>query len=89
MRSDRNHGKFLPGHPGAKPKGAVAKTTKAIREFAQSVLEDEQYRKNLRARASAGELGALEVTLYHYAYGKPKETMDVTVEHTIYTVELD
>ena len=84
-------GHFLPGHKEAKGrgKGTLNKTTAIVRDFARGILEDEEYRKNVRVRAITGELGALEVTLYHYAYGKPKENVDVTVEHTIYSVELD
>ena len=84
-------GHFLPGHKEAKGrgKGTLNKTTAIVRDFARSILEDEAYRKNVKKRAIAGDLGALEVTLYHYAYGKPKETVDMNLEHTVYLVELD
>jgi hypothetical protein len=37
-------------------------------------------RASVKRRAIAGTLGPLEITLYHYAYGKPKESVSVDVK---------
>lgn len=52
------------------------------RIFARKILDDEEYRTNLRRRAVAGVLApAVEMMLWHYVYGKPQETVNVNVNH--------
>jgi hypothetical protein len=71
---------FQTGHKrGGRPPGRLNKKTLEIRAFAESVVGSEAYRKNLQARLSAGTLApALEAMLYHYAYGKPPERVELT-----------
>lgn len=64
-----------PGH--GRPKGALNKATRDIKEMATKLLTDEAYVEALKVRLRRGTAGAVETTLYHYAYGKPKETVAV------------
>jgi hypothetical protein len=70
---------FLVGNPdgraGRKP--GPNKSTIEIRAAAKLLVEDELYRKNLLARITLGEAPHMEVLLWHYAYGKPKDLMEV------------
>lgn len=76
MGTQRNSGTFLPGDPRAgRPKGKQNKTTREIRQLAQELLTNRDYLKSLKERLQAGTAGAVEVLLYHYAWGKPKEEM--------------
>lgn len=70
---------FVKGDPRAgRPKGIQNKTTVEIREFARWVLESAKYRKALVRRILAGEAQAIEQLLFFYAYGKPRERLEVT-----------
>jgi len=74
------------GRPKGKPKtggrrrGTPNKATKAIRDTAQRLLTDEAYQKALEVRLRRGTAGAVEPLLYHYAFGKPKETVALESE---------
>lgn len=57
-------------------KGSVNKANFEAREVARKLVGDPQYRKSLLDRLRKGNAGSLEVTLWHYAYGKPKETVE-------------
>lgn len=60
-------------------KGVQNKATVEVREMAQKLIEDPGYRKALKIRLQVGEAQAVETMLWHYAYGKPKERVEVTV----------
>lgn len=66
---------------GGRKKGTPNKATREIREAARAVLERPEYLAGLQARIDAGSAPAIEGLLYHYAYGKPKDT--VLVEGSI------
>lgn len=53
--------------------------TLQITAFCRSVLEDPEYRTAVLQRARAGTLGSMEQVLYAYAYGRPKEAVEVRV----------
>jgi hypothetical protein len=54
------------------------KVTREVRDAARKLVEDERYRAKLGERLESGKLApAMETMLWHYAYGKPKETVDV------------
>ncbi len=79
--NNRPRGKpFVKGDPRAgRPKGTPNKATVAVREAARAIVEDPDYRAGFVARAMAGTLAPpLEAMLWHYAYGKPKETAEVS-----------
>lgn len=51
--------------------------------MAKRLLEDPEYQESLRRRLEAGEASHMETLLHHYAYGKPKETMELEVPEGI------
>jgi hypothetical protein len=62
-----------------RPKGATNLATRAIKEIAAGLLEDEEYQASLKIRLKAGKAPHMETLLHHYAYGKPVERIeDVT-----------
>jgi len=65
---------------GGRRKGTPNKVTAEARAVCAAILDDPTYRTNLTARARAGTLApAVEAMLWHYAFGKPKESLEVTV----------
>lgn len=70
----RNTSGLNRGGPGRKP-GIPNKATQEIKEVARRLLEDPDYVQNLKRRLQRGDAGQVEPLLYHYAYGKPKETV--------------
>jgi len=81
-QSQRGRGKgkpFQPGDPRAgRPAGVQNKVTLEAREIARNMISNEEYRKNLEARFNAGECAPpIEALIWHYAFGKPKETVEV------------
>lgn len=73
-RAVRNTSGLKRGGPG-RPKGVPNKATREIREAARALLEDPEYLDSLKRRLKRGTAGAVEPLLYHYGYGKPKETV--------------
>jgi len=70
-----------PAHPGpGRPKGAPNKTTREARELARKFATDPIYQKRLLERLRAGEAGPMEVTIWSYAYGKPKDSVAHTFD---------
>lgn len=65
--------------PG-RPKGGLNRTTKEIRDLARNLLDDPDYKASLRTRLLAGVAPHIETLLWHYAYGKPKETVELQGE---------
>ena len=66
---------LVPGGPG-RPKGALNHTTREVRNAARAIVDDPIYRMNLQARLLEGKAPHMETLLWHYAYGKPKETIE-------------
>lgn len=70
--------KKLPPNAGkGRPKGALNKSTRDIQEFSRATLEDPEYVRELKTRLRRGKAPHVETLLYHYAFGKPKETLNV------------
>lgn len=68
---------------GGRTKGTPNTATREVAETCRALVEDKAYRANLALRLVEGKLHAsVEALLWHYAYGKPKET----VEHQGLTV---
>lgn len=66
---------FEKGNPG-RPEGIPNRSTREIRAMARSLVEDPIYLANLKERLDSGKIApAVECMLYHYAYGKPPETL--------------
>jgi hypothetical protein len=51
--------------------------TQDVRELARQFVEDADYRVSLKMRLKRGTAPHMETLLHHYAYGKPKETLDI------------
>ena len=68
---------FQRGHPrfGGRLSGTPNRATQEMRAFARSILENPAYRESIRQRIMQGKAPHLETLLYHYAYGKPRETV--------------
>lgn len=76
---------FHKGKPktGGRQTGTPNKATVEIKEFARSILEDPLYQKRLKDRVIQGKAPQIEVLLFHYAYGKPKEHFSVERDSTL------
>jgi hypothetical protein len=62
----------------ARPKGSLNKSTHEARDFCRLILESEAYRLSLVRRLANDTLPpALEVLIWHYRYGRPKEQVDI------------
>lgn len=76
---------------GGRKSGTPNKATVEIKEFARSILEDPLYQQRLRNRVIQGKASQVEVLLFHYAYGKPKETFvgerSLTLEELVLGIE--
>lgn len=74
-----NPGAFVKGDPRAgRPRGVPNKVTIEVREWARSILEDKAVQARTLAQARAGKLPpAIFNELLHYAYGKPKDTVEL------------
>lgn len=65
------------GSPG-RPKGVPNKATTHIKELATRILNTPAYLANLQKRVESGKVHpAVESMLHHYAYGKPKDVVQV------------
>jgi hypothetical protein len=74
---------------GGRRAGTPNKATRKIRNAARRLLEDPAYLRSVRARLLEGKAPQLEVLLHHYAYGKPKESVEQTgpPQHIVVRVE--
>ena len=66
------------GNPKGRPKGVPNKATQEVKEIARALVDDQAYRDMLKLRLQNGTAPpAIEVLMWHYARGKPKETLAV------------
>ncbi len=72
------------GRAGGRQKGIPNKVTREVRAAARRLVADREYRRNLRERLRAGTAGQMEVVLWQYAYGKPKDAQGHDGEVTIH-----
>jgi hypothetical protein len=70
----RNQLPKLPYKMGGRRKGTLNKITQDIRGLAQRMISDPAYVIALNKRMRKGTAGAIELLIWHYAYGKPVET---------------
>lgn len=72
----RQFAKGKSGNPRGRLKGVLNKVTREVKAFSQGVLEDPAVQAMLLSQARRGKLAPAVMTLlFHYAYGKPKETV--------------
>jgi len=77
---------FQPGRKktGGRPAGTPNRVTLEAKEVAAKLVDDPEYRREFKRRLLAGKLApALEVMVWHFAYGKPRETVALEGEITI------
>lgn len=72
----RNTSGLRRGGPGRK-RGVPNKATAEIKGFTQDLLTSEAYRKALTKRVIAGKSPQLEALMHYYAFGKPKERVEL------------
>ena len=73
---------FVKGHPPyygpGRPRGSLNKLTLEAKALARELVNDPTYRQNLQADLKNRKVEAsIEAMLWHYAYGKPKESLEV------------
>lgn len=79
----RGRPKGLP-KTGGRKRGTANKVTADVRQAAQALLGHTTYVKTLTKRLNSGKIApAVETMIWHYAHGKPKESvaLDATVTH--------
>jgi len=87
--SDR--GKFKKGQ--AKPKGSGRppggknKVTLAAKDFAQELLDDKEYRDNLKERILSGRAANIEMYMWNRCVGKPVETLEVRAAEPLFSMD--
>lgn len=69
------------GNPAGRQAGVPNKVTRTAKAICQGLLESDEYRASVVKRIAAGKLAPpVECMLWHYAYGKPKETHELQGE---------
>lgn len=63
------------GNPLGRKKGVPNKSKGELKDWGKRVLESDRYREELEQRLIYGQAQPIEIQLYHYVYGKPKETV--------------
>jgi hypothetical protein len=71
---------FQKGKPktGGRQLGQPNKVSLEIKAHARAVVEDPMYQAKLKERLLDGSAPQLEVLLHYYAYGRPRQEVDVT-----------
>jgi len=74
--------RFQKGKPRAmtagRKTGTPNKATADIKEFARTVLTSAEYRKAVTDRIVRGKAPVIEKLLYHYAFGRPVERVEMS-----------
>lgn len=71
------------GNPRGRMPGTHNRATVEVREVATRLVDDPEYLQRLRERLLAGTAGAVEIMLWHYAYGKPLDRIQVSSPHGV------
>jgi hypothetical protein len=59
--------------------GSRNKVTQVAQQLASGLVNDQEYLKRLKARLESGKIApAIEVMLWAYAHGKPKESIELS-----------
>jgi hypothetical protein len=66
------------GNALGKPRGALNRTTKDVRELANGLVTDGRYLERLKLRLLDGTVSpAVETLLWFYSFGKPQERLEI------------
>jgi hypothetical protein len=77
MAANHPNRNVLPAGPG-RPPGSKNKITLIAQRNCRNILESDEYKASILRRIVADNLApAVEVMFHHYAYGKPKDTVEV------------
>ncbi len=73
---------FVKGHPPyigpGRPKGSLNQRTLEAKAFARQLVSSPTYLRKLQADLNERNVEAsIEAMVWHYAYGKPKESLEV------------
>ena len=74
------------GSLGCKGKsdGSSTTVTRQVKELCCNLVEDPKYQASFKRRLLSGELSpALESLVWHYAFGKPKDEVDLATQGPI------
>jgi hypothetical protein len=72
----RPFAKGTSGNPRGKRKGVQNKVTREVQALARGIVEDPAVQATMLAQARRGRLAPpVMAMLFHYAYGKPKDTV--------------
>jgi hypothetical protein len=86
----RSFRKGASGNPRGRPKGAQNKVTRELQALAQGIIEDPVVQARLLNQAQRGKLApAVMSLLFHYAYGKPKETLALEKKPVVLVIRID
>jgi hypothetical protein len=66
---------LIPNNGRGRPKGAINRASRELKEFWHSFFTSEEYRERLKKRMLEGSAPHLESYLFNRIYGKPKEAM--------------
>ncbi len=66
-----------PAGAGRKP-NSLNKKTLEVREFAKNILESPAYKESLKIRIERGKSPEIEKLLFHYAYGRPPDKIELS-----------
>jgi len=78
--SERPQNKHLRRTAGpGRPKGTPNRVTREVREVALNLVTNLEYLAGVRKRLASGRAGTLETVIWYYAYGKPRETVDLNI----------
>lgn len=66
-----------------RPPGTPNKVTTEAKAAANALVDDPIYRQKLLERMREGTAGAVEVLMWHYAKGKPKERIELGADEKL------
>jgi hypothetical protein len=75
----RGH-RWTKGSAPRKQPGMVSHRKREVRELALNLVTDPAYLANLYKRIVAGKAPHMEITLWHYAFGKPTDRVRIEAE---------